>query len=325
MSRVTRVDGPIGGFESGAEVEIEYDVPPDAWYFENNGAAVMPFAVLLEVARQPCGWLASYVGSALTSENDLSFRNLDGKGRVLRELGPDAGTVRTVSKLTNISQSGDMIIQSFDVSCHVGSDCVYELSTVFGFFPAIALANQVGLPTTDDQRADLVRTSEYFVDVTKQPGPYFGDGPRLAQPMLCMFDRVTSFEPDGGTAGLGRLRCEKDVDPGEWFFKAHFFQDPVQPGSLGIEVMLQLLQFYMLESGMAKAPARFEPIESGQEMSWKYRGQVVPENRTIATTLEITEKGEDSRGKFARGNASLWVDGKRIYEARGLGMRLVGT
>ena len=29
----------------------------------------MPFAVLLEVALQPCGWLAAYMGSALTSDD----------------------------------------------------------------------------------------------------------------------------------------------------------------------------------------------------------------------------------------------------------------
>jgi 3-hydroxymyristoyl/3-hydroxydecanoyl-(acyl carrier protein) dehydratase len=37
------------------------------------------------------------------------------------------------------------------------------------------------------------------------------------------------------------------VDPAEWFFKAHFFQDPVQPGSLGIEALIQLLQWLMIE------------------------------------------------------------------------------
>jgi 3-hydroxymyristoyl/3-hydroxydecanoyl-(acyl carrier protein) dehydratase len=37
--------------------------------------------------------------------------------------------------------------------------------------------------------------------------------------------------------GLGWLRAEKDVDAGDWYFKAHFFQDPVQPGSLGVQAM----------------------------------------------------------------------------------------
>ena len=33
-----------------------------------------------------------------------------------------------------------------------------------------------------------------------------------------MIDRVTGYWPEGGAAGLGRVRAEKDVKPGEWFF-----------------------------------------------------------------------------------------------------------
>ena len=41
-------------------IEAEYDVPPGAWYFDENGYPTMPFAVLMEVGLQPCGWLASW-------------------------------------------------------------------------------------------------------------------------------------------------------------------------------------------------------------------------------------------------------------------------
>jgi hypothetical protein len=64
----------------GTKIEIEYDVPPDAWYFDENGHPTMPFCVFLEAALQPCGWLASYVGSALTVRRGPVFRNLDGTG-----------------------------------------------------------------------------------------------------------------------------------------------------------------------------------------------------------------------------------------------------
>ena len=55
----------------------------------------MPFAVLLEAALQPCGWLSSYVGSALSVDEELGFRNLDGTGTLLGEVFPDAGTLTT--------------------------------------------------------------------------------------------------------------------------------------------------------------------------------------------------------------------------------------
>ena len=37
------------------------------------------------------------------------------------------------------------------------------------------------------------------------------------------------------------------VDPAEWFFKAHFYQDPVCPGSLGVESFLQLLKYAAMQ------------------------------------------------------------------------------
>ena len=141
------------------------------------------------------------------------------------------------------------------------------------------------------------------------------------------FYRIEMFEPHGGSAGLGVARAAKDVNQDEWFFKAHFFQDPVQPGSLGIEAMLQLLQWMMLELGLDTAleKPRFEGIALGEEMTWKYRGQVVPSNNIISSTLEITEIIRDDQSVLARANASLWVDDKRIYEAENLGMRLIST
>ncbi|MFT5432263.1 MAG: 3-hydroxymyristoyl/3-hydroxydecanoyl-(acyl carrier protein) dehydratase, partial [Myxococcota bacterium] len=325
MSRVTSVDGEIGQFKSGLTIEIEYDIPEDAWYFRENGTASMPFAVLLEAALQPCGWLASAVGSATTVENDLFFRNLDGKGTVLVELLPTSGTLTTRTKITSISSSAGMIIESFDVLCFIGETAVYELKTVFGFFPAAALASQVGLPISDDQRGFIEGPSERSVDLTARDPQWFDGSLCLASPFLLMVDRVTGIWPDAGAAGLGRYRGEKRVDPQEWFFKAHFYQDPVQPGSLGIEAMIQLLQFAMLDRNMGDGidEPRFEALMTGHEMSWKYRGQVRIHNQLIGSTIEITEVGTDENGPYAIANGSLWCDGLRIYEATGLGMRIV--
>jgi 3-hydroxymyristoyl/3-hydroxydecanoyl-(acyl carrier protein) dehydratase len=142
-----------------------------------------------------------------------------------------------------------------------------------------------------------------------------------------MIDRIEGAWPEGGAAGLGQLRAVKDADPGEWFFRAHFFQDPVQPGSLGLEATLQTAQFHMLQQGMDAgivAP-RFESIVLDREHRWKYRGQVLPHHCQVHTTLEVTDCGRDARGACALADASLWVDGQRIYDARGPGVRIVSA
>lgn len=96
---------------------------------------------------QPCGWLASYIGSALTTDVDLLFRNLDGTGTFYEEIFPTSGTLRTRVKVTDVSRSAGMIIESFEVECFIGQTLVYKMNTVFGFFPAEAFVNQVDCPS----------------------------------------------------------------------------------------------------------------------------------------------------------------------------------
>ncbi|MFN7144697.1 MAG: 3-hydroxyacyl-[acyl-carrier-protein] dehydratase FabA, partial [Myxococcota bacterium] len=321
LSRVTKTDCPIGICKAGGTIEIEYDVPVGEWYFKENGNPTMPYAVLLEAALQPCGWLASYVGSALTSEGDLLFRNLDGSATLLKEIRPDAGTLTTRVKITSINRSAGMIIESFDVTMYMHGEELYKMKTVFGFFPPAAFENQVGVGSEEADRAWLASPNDFRVDLTEQPARYCGGKLRMPSPMLCMLDRVTGHWPTGGKAGLGKWRAEKDVDTTEWFFKAHFYQDPVQPGSLGIEAMVQLAQFVMIHEGYGEKfrEPRFEPIALGSEMKWKYRGQVVPKNKLIQTEIEVT-KVEGDTMYF---DCHLWVDGKRIYSAWNLGMRVV--
>ncbi|MEE9417167.1 MAG: beta-ketoacyl synthase N-terminal-like domain-containing protein, partial [Acidimicrobiales bacterium] len=102
ISRVVRIDGELDVCEAGMEIVCEYDIPSDAWYFDENGTETMPFAVLLEAALQPCGWVASAIGSVTKIADDMMFRNLDGTGTVVSELSRTAGTLTTHVKLTNV-------------------------------------------------------------------------------------------------------------------------------------------------------------------------------------------------------------------------------
>lgn len=327
ISRVSDVAGDMGAMTSGAVVVVEYDVPCDAWYFAANGRLTMPNAVLMEVALQPCGWLAAYVGCPLSTDLDLYFRNLDGTGVQHREITPATTTLRTKVILKSIAQASDTILVSFDAETYADNELAYTIDTVFGFFRRDALEQQVGLPATDEQRAALDLPCEATVVDLTAPGRRSAPGPRLADSMLVMIDRVTGRWPDGGSAGLGRWRAVKDVDPTEWFFKAHFYRDPVQPGSLGIEALLQLLQFAMLDLGLgeeAGAAAHFEPVALHEPITWRYRGQVLPATKLITSLVEITRITRDDDGILATAEGSLWVDGRRIYSVTNLAMRIKG-
>jgi 3-hydroxymyristoyl/3-hydroxydecanoyl-(acyl carrier protein) dehydratase len=323
ITRVTAIEGEPMTMRPGAAAKMDYDVPPDAWYFDENGNRTMPWCVLLEAALQPCGWLSVYVGCPLATSEDVFFRNLDGAGSVRGEVFPGC-TLQTRAKVVSVTRVSGITLISYKIECFVGERLVCDLTAGFGYFPNEALAAQVGLPTSDTQRAQLAEECPFRVDLTERPERYCGGSLRLPGPMLLMIDRVTGFWPTEGAAGKGRLRAEKTVKAGDWFFKSHFFSDPVQPGSLGLEMMLQLLQFFMLETGMDTGirQAYFEPLALDASISWKFRGQVRPENQRITADVEIVSVETRADSVTVIANGSLWVDSVRCYEAKGIGIRI---
>ena len=137
-----------------------------------------------------------------------------------------------------------------------------------------------------------------------------------------MIDAIECYSPTGGPHGLGSVRGYKTVNPEEWFFKAHFYQDPVCPGSLGVESFLQLIKYAALERwGHLKNTHRFEMV-SACEHQWSYRGQVVPSNRRVTVDAVIT-RIEDGDEPLIMADGWLHVDGICIYKMVGYGLRLV--
>jgi acyl transferase domain-containing protein/3-hydroxymyristoyl/3-hydroxydecanoyl-(acyl carrier protein) dehydratase len=314
----------------GSWLTAEYDVPEKVWYFEQNGGPVMPFAVLGEVVLQPCGMAASLLVPKPADAPELLFRNLQGTGTVLREVPAGTRALRTRVELRTHSEFDGVTLVAFDVRCEAVDAAgdrapVMELSTVFGYFPVAAFARQPGLPPTDAERARLTEPCDRVVELRDRPGRYGSGALRLPGPMLLMLDRVTGYWPGGGAAGLGRLRAERAVDAGDWYFRAHFFTDPVQPGSLGLEGVVQLLQWYLLErdAGAGLAAPRFESVSVGHEVRWLYRGQVVPADRRVVFEAEVTAYGTDARGRYVLAEAWLWVDGRRVYHLPRIGVRVV--
>jgi 3-hydroxymyristoyl/3-hydroxydecanoyl-(acyl carrier protein) dehydratase len=289
----------------GAMAEAQYDLPADAWFFAADRQPRMPFCVLLEAALQPCGWLAAYVGSALMSPNDLSFRNLGGSAIQHRPVTPASGTLTAVATLKKAATSGGMIIQEFDFAVNDRLGVIYEGETMFGFFSREALANQVGIrdaapyaPTPDE--AGRGRSLPY-----PEAAPF-------PEKMLRMIDRVELYVPDGGPAGLGYLRGIKLVDPAEWFFKAHFYQDPVTPGSLGLESFQQLLKYAAVERWGWQSGVTLASVACERRHRWLYRGQIVPTNRQVTVEAWIT--AVDDRLRILTADGLLSVDGRPIYQ-----------
>ena len=112
-------------------------------------------------------------------------------------------------------------------------------------------------------------------------------------------------------SGAQQSRATRRVMADEWFFKAHFYQDPVVPGSLGLESFLQLLKFMAMERWRVAPGARFEAVACGQRHAWTYRGQVIPADHEVTVEALVTMVDEAQR--LMRADGFLIVDGRVIY------------
>jgi 3-hydroxymyristoyl/3-hydroxydecanoyl-(acyl carrier protein) dehydratase len=313
MDRVTALRGEPWQMTAGAMAEAQYDLPVDAWFFAAYRQPRMPFSVLLEAALQPCGWLAAYVGSALTSPTDISFRNLGGTAIQHRPVTPDSGTLTCRATMKKVATSGGMIIQEFDFAVADRQGVLYEGETMFGFFSREALANQVGIRDAKPYQP----TSE---EVARSRSLSYPDSAPFPEKRLRMINTIEMFVPDGGPHALGYIRGIKDVDPDEWFFKAHFYEDPVTPGSLGLESFLQLVKFTAVERWGWQAGDILQALALERKHSWLYRGQVVPGNRRVTVEAWITAADDVQRVLTAAGFLS--VDGKTIYQMNEFTVRM---
>ena len=330
LDRISAVEGDPFVMQAGASVTAHFDVLPDHWYFGSNRQSEMPFAVLLEVALQPCGWLAAYVGSALTSAENLRFRNLGGEAIQLARLTASEDLITTRVGLTGVSASGGMIVQHYTMALEserLGP--LYEGTTYFGFFSEQALADQVGIrdgPIHEPAPPERERGRSLAMPHT----------PPFPEPRFRMVDKIDLLVADGGAEGLGWVHGSIAVDPNAWFFEAHFYQDPVWPGSLGLEAFIQLLKVYAVDRwnlgeraefatmgrGETSGAATAEGQNAGAEMAkgenaggrrhrWTYRGQIVPGCERVEVFASITEV--DDEQKSLRADGFLAVDGRTIY------------
>jgi PfaB family protein len=336
VSRVIKIDGARFDFSKPTNIWTEYDVPQDVWYYKQNASMTVPYAILMEIALQPCGLLGAYLGSTLLfPDKDLYLRNLDGDGELLElPAGTDfrGKVVKNKSTLTSSTSLGGYVIQKYLFEVSVDEQVFYKGFSSFGFFPKEALAQQVGLDKGEDIPAWYVQnnltTKDYFqikLDSLYAKMKLYKENDkannfRLAEDQLNLLDRGVVVK-NGGEFGKGYIHCSKAIHTYDWFFTCHFYSDPVMPGSLGVEAISQAMQLFALQQDLGKDfnKPRFVQVENNKT-EWKYRGQirVNVENMHLEVHFKTIEKRGATLVLIA--NAYLWNEGTRIYQVTDLAL-----
>jgi len=336
ISRILKIDGERHFFKKPSTCYAEYDVPADAWYYEQNSAVTMPYSVLMEIALQPCGLLGAYLGSTLKfPDKNLYFRNLDGDGEMFDlPTGTDfrGKTITNKAVLASSVALGGTILQNYTFECAVDGHVFYKGKSSFGFFPGEALASQVGLDNGKDFPAWYVSEGLTALDymqikldslygkmkLFKAPAdkPHY----KLAGDQLLLLDKLI-IAKDKGQHGKGYIHATKYVNTYDWFFTCHFYQDPVMPGSLGVEAILQAMQTFALQQDLGKdfVSPKFVQLKNHKTV-WKYRGQILwkPAEMNCEVHIKAIEKRGDQLAII--GDAYLWNGKMRIYQVTDLAL-----
>ncbi len=329
ISRALEVEGECHKFNKGAYIITEYDAPKHAWYYRQNSSIDIPYSIIMEMGLQPCGLLSAYLGSVfLVPGESLFFRNLDGNGIIEKDIDIRGKVLTNKARLLSSTNISGIIIQKFDFDITCEKETFYKGEAAFGYFTPEALSNQVGLDGGKDvspwykldEAKDYPKISIELRDEEarkkfyriKDEKPYY----RLAEHQLNLLHNAVIVE-NGGKFKKGYIYAEKTVYPNDWYFKCHFYRDPVMPGSLGIEAILQAMRLYALHKdlgGRFKSPCFCQAINN--KSIWKYRGQIPHGKNKMYLEVDISEIKNYDNGVLIIGDASLWKPGMRIYEVK---------
>ena len=316
VDRVMRLDGERGRLEPGAVMVTEYDSPPEAWYYAENAFPGMPNCVYMETSLQAAILLGYYLGATLsTPDTELSIRNLDGTATVTADVDLRGRTIRQESTLRTHTAGPTGVLQSFTYALTADGEPFYEGESLYGYFTDEALASQAGL--------DGGRSTVPWLDEQDDPPPSRRIEPRgderLGRGHLSLVDWVDVVDrPDDDTVAY--LRGHRQIRPDDWYFDCHFHRDPVMPGSLGLEAMIQAMQAWVLDAELVERPRFAMPV--GVPTAWKYRGQILRDDKDMDFEVRVKEVRREDGRLLVLADASLWKPGLRIYEVTDLAIQV---
>lgn len=144
----------------------------------------------------------------------------------------------------------------------------------------------------------------------------FGNGPPPLPlfPML-MLHRVFDIHDDGGTRG-GSAKAEFNVSAGKWFFDCHFKGDPVVPGCLELDGLLQLSGFLLGRRGVV---GRGRARGHGEGF---FLGEITPDAKQVIFSIQVKQ----IRLKpvpFVIADGSVDCDGTTVYKVSNLKVMVI--
>ncbi|MFQ5903553.1 MAG: hypothetical protein ACE5JO_07680 [Candidatus Binatia bacterium] len=335
IDRVIELNAKRGVYE-GSFLLSETDLTDGKWYLQDG---YIPTGVYSE-GCQGILLLLSKLGIEFLNKRSERFRLLGSKVAYYGGLPKVGDKLKYKISLNSLVNQEGSVIAFFLCECYVDGRLRLRGYSNAGFFALEELIGARGILWNPVENKDRVVLDgplltpvvsckrqafgkEQLVALSKGDLSYcFGSAfevsdhhatPRLSGDRLLFLDRVANIDLEGGPWGRGYLRAETDVDPNEWFFKVHFKNDPVMPGTLMLEGCLQAMMFFLLYMGFSleRDGHHFEPV-SGHTQQFRCRGQVYPESRHVVYEVFVQEIGENPH-PYIRASVQVFSDGLKIF------------
>jgi len=312
VDRALALTGDRGKFQNGSVMVTEYDVPEDAWYFKDNAYADLPNCVYLESALQASILLGYFLGVTLEfPEKELSIRNLNGYATYHKNLDLRGKTIRHKETLLSTNTLNGSILQNFKFELTVDGELIYDGESLFGYFPAEALENQLGL--------DRGRSQQFWLDIDPKTSegaiveyglesevgnklfaesvasPYY----HLASNRLNLLHDARVIN-DGGKFSQGYVFGHREIRENDWYYKCHFHRDPVMPGHNGI--------------GKSEFESPRFGIATDVKTEWKYRGHLLMTDSEMNIEVHIKSIQTEADRILIIADCDLFKEKLRIYE-----------
>ncbi|MEU5879379.1 hypothetical protein [Spirillospora sp. NPDC047279] len=301
-------------------IHSETDVRPDSWFLDPGGR--MPAGLMAEtvqIALPLLSWLGFDPGTG-----DRSARLLDAEV-VFHGPRPRAGeTLRHETRIGEHFEHDGAVLVSFSGESHVGDELRMSVRNgragVFARTGGTAGGGLVwepgpgGSPGAGPGDAPGVPRAFGEADITAFDLPIPRDGP------LRLLREVPEFDPR-----RGYLRAALPISPDDWYFDAHFLDDPCMPGSLMWQFGIQAMSFYLAALGHTAGREDWEfDIVPEQPMRARFRGEATPASRLLECELFVVEVTGDPC-PTVRGDLLISINGVKSGLCQGAAVRLVPT
>jgi len=128
-----------------------------------------------------------------------------------------------------------------------------------------------------------------------------------------LIDKIIAISKTNGHSDHGFAIAEKRISDDFWPFRCHFLNDPVLPGTIMIEGINQLTEFFIHYAGIIEGMAVYE-VCNIQKTKYRFVRQVLPGKKVIKYFIVVKKIIKTNKGIEISLNGIVYDDNKVVLE-----------